>query len=882
MLLQGDIQHNRLCETMWGLFLAASMKRFPGFPIVVVGLFIVAGCGNPGPGDDLTGQEVVQDAADAVDPDTNVTPDIGDHDETPLDTAGADESGADAGDAVQDDAIPDDTDDDADAPHPAEVFQPIYDRTFGQEINHTGIEVDRRITNIVDVITKPAWAPAAFEDVVIVTTAGYWFRNAPLLNPEAVEGSHLVAADVQYGPVIGAGFGLDSLIVVQRDAIVLYWGDPADPTVELVANSGPYTKVTGGHGWTLITDGHNVWSVSAAGLLPVGDFTESGFEITAMTINRDWTVIYVGGVLENGDSRIEKWNLAANGSASDNPGSVTLAGIGLQALVTNIGIPDEMELVVAGTGGVAGFTTLVDNAVPLNLTVFQSDRVPLTGATDIARTADEGFIVTTNGGAYRMIDRGDGPEWRFYNTLRWVADNDVRAVATTPADVDSPIYFGSAAGLTWATVENMTIEDKMGLMREKIEIRHDRDGAVADSHLMVPGDLSTNIPWDSDNDGGWTCYWIIAECMRWKETEDPQAKINFDKSLQAMLNLRLLTGEDWFLARSLIRKDGCRLDDCDDPNDGEWYTSPDGEWWVKSDTSNDEVTSHLFMMGPAYDLCADETQKHAIAAHVSNIIGGIIDHGYQLWKPTGECTTYGQFDPEYVNFFGLFGDGGQRSVQMLAGLNLSIYMTQDQESKGTTTDLPPSQKFMDAKTFLMNDDNHYDDNVLVSTEPPGRHGNGDGDELSTQAFFILVQYEPDALLKAKWLEGWNRVYHYLHMQQDAVWDAIHGVITGTVPEMYTGERWYRVYPMDLIRWNIHNSHRLDLIPAPDFYLEKDPARRMRSDGRIIPADERPNDRHNTSQFTIEGGWGDTVEMDSGDVQAAYWMSRHYGFILQAE
>jgi len=847
------------------------MKKPAGFLLVVTVMSIALACSESNPVNDAIEPDILSDTGDSVDNDTNGT--AGDTVTTDGQT----------GDTA--DTMPGDTGADADATHPAEVFSPIYDRTFPQEVNHTGIEVDGRITDIVDIVVKPSWAPAGFEDVLIVTSTGFWFRGVPATDPTQSAESALIVADSQWGPVVGAGYGDNGIYLVQRDAIHLYAGDPANPSVELVAEGGPYTKVTGGPDWMLTTDGDDVWSLSSAGFKHVGKFTGSGFPITAMTLNRNGTAIYIAWNLEEGDDSIEKWNLAVDGSAADLAAKVTVAGLGPQAMVTDIGIPDELELVVAGADGMAGFTTVTNGATPLNLSQFQDGRVPLKGATDIARTADQGFIVTTNGGAYRMIDRGDGPEWRFYNTMRWVVSEDLRAVATTPQAVDSPIYFGSSAGMTWVTVENMTLEDKMTLLREKIELRHDRDGAVADSRMTVPGDLSTSIPWDSDNDGGWTSYWVIAECMRWKATGDPGAKSNFDRSLQAMLNLRLLTGEDWFLARALIRKDGCRLDDCDDPDDGEWFTSPDGEWWVKSDTSNDEVTSHMFMMGPAYDLCADETQKHAIAAHVSNIVGGIIDHGYQLWKPTGECTTYGQFDPGYVNLFGLFGDGGQRSAQMLAALNLAIHMTTDQESRlesGQTLDMPGSSKFQDAKTFLMNDENHYDDNVLVSTEPPARHGNGDGDELSTQAFFILVQYETDPALKATWMEGWNRVYHYLNMQQSAVWDSLQGVITRTVPDMSVAERWLRLYPLDLIRWTLHNSHRLDLIPAPEFYIERDKTRRMRSDGRIVPSDERPNDRHNTSQFVMDGGWGDNVEMDSADVLAAYWMSRYYGFILQAE
>ena len=275
---------------------------------------------------------------------------------------------------------------------------------------------------------------------------------------------------------------------------------------------------------------------------------------------------------------------------------------------------------------------------------------------------------------------------------------------------------------------------------------------MADSRLSVRGDLASSVSYDSDNDGGWTCYWVLSECFRYQVTGDAEAKAHFDKSLERMLSLQTLTGTDHFLARSVIRKDGCLLDDCDGPDDGEWFTSPDSEWWVKGDTSNDEVTSHMFMMAHAYDLCADADQQAAIRQHVSRIIGGIIDNGYQLNDIDGECTTYGQFDPFYVNEWveGAFGDGGRRSAQILAALSLAYYMTGD-------------EKFMDAKRYLM-DEHHYGDNVVRESEYQYRKGSGDGDELGTQAFFVLLRYESDPELRAKWLEGWRRSYGNTRLQ----------------------------------------------------------------------------------------------------------------------
>jgi hypothetical protein len=57
---------------------------------------------------------------------------------------------------------------------------------------------------------------------------------------------------------------------------------------------------------------------------------------------------------------------------------------------------------------------------------------------------------------------------------------------------------------------------------------------------------------------------------------------------------------------------------------------------------------------------------------------------------------------------------------------------------------------------------------------------------------------------------------------------------------------------------------------------------MRSDGRILPYDERRTDRWNTDQFRLDGGMGGRVEMDGADVLAPYWAARYYGFIVPDE
>jgi hypothetical protein len=462
------------------------------------------------------------------------------------------------------------------------------------------------------------------------------------------------------------------------------------------------------------------------------------------------------------------------------------------------------------------------------------------------------------------MERGSGPEWRVYNAERWLPSEDVRGLATDPAVADGPIWFATAAGLATVTGQRLTLEEKLTGFVARIVARHDRDGAVADSHLPRRGDLTSNIPWDSDNDGSWTSYWLLAECFRAQVTGAADAKAHFDAALEAMLRLRDVTGTDWFVARAVIRKDGCNLDDCDDPDDGAWFTSPDGAWWVKRDTSNDEVIAHVFMMGHAYDLCADEPQRARIRAHIGGIMGGIIDHGWQLIDPvTNAVTKYGQWDPAYVNegFEGKYGDGGLRSVEILAGLTLAHYLTGE-------------ERFTAAKRELM-DRYHYADNAVGEANYLMRPQSSDNAEMATESWFSLLRYEPDPALRARWLEGWRNTYTTLAPQQGAWWDLVNAVVGGDAPDVTAAARWLRLAPVDMIRWDQHNSQRLDLIPSPVPH----PDGSIRADGRIIPYDERRCDRWNTDQYRVDGGMSGGIEMDGADVLAPYWMARYYGFIV---
>ncbi|MCX7959859.1 MAG: hypothetical protein N3B13_12525, partial [Deltaproteobacteria bacterium] len=190
----------------------------------------------------------------------------------------------------------------------------------------------------------------------------------------------------------------------------------------------------------------------------------------------------------------------------------------ISGITGDVLLPEPCKIIAAGSQGLLCLNFDVDKKTfeIKRPEIFAQNRVPLSEPKYITKMWDGGFVVATSGGAYRITNRDGFLEWRVYNRERWVASEDVRHILTNPEKELSTLYFATAKGLSYVEFRRETIEDKLRLFVERIVKRHDRDGAVADSRLMKRGDLSTNIPWDSDNDGSWTSYWLLAECFRYK------------------------------------------------------------------------------------------------------------------------------------------------------------------------------------------------------------------------------------------------------------------------------------------------------------------------------------------------------------------------------
>ncbi len=196
----------------------------------------------------------------------------------------------------------------------------------------------------------------------------------------------------------------------------------------------------------------------------------------------------------------------------------------------------------------------------------------------------------------------------YFGGQRWLPDDHVLGIG-----------FESKGIVVWVETpkgfSRIAYEDRTSLVKksqhfvERIRARHVRHGLTTDSHLRVPGDLSSNQTVSSDNDGLWTQMYIAAESFRYKVTGEADARANARQGFEAMPRLEEITGIPGFHARSFIK-----IGEDIQPKDGEWYDTPDGKWRWKGDTSSDEIVGHYFGYAVYYDLVADEKSLSPVDA----------------------------------------------------------------------------------------------------------------------------------------------------------------------------------------------------------------------------------------------------------------------------
>ncbi|RLD83679.1 MAG: regulator, partial [Bacteroidetes bacterium] len=330
----------------------------------------------------------------------------------------------------------------------------------------------------------------------------------------------------------------------------------------------------------------------------------------------------------------------------------------ISAYVRGIDYSDSGELWVGGLGGV----TIRNEIKEIG------KKLPENGITNVwvnvvKKSPDGTMWVGTNYGITRFTP-GE-TEYSVRLSKRWLMSNEVRDITF---DKNGNAWIATANGVSAIKKREMTLEQKADFFYKKLIQRHVREPWIVNRfRLTTPGDTTTLVQDDDDNDGEYTSMYLAMESFRYAVTKEPEAKERAKKAFDFLHYLREVTEIDGFFARTIIPVSWDKAHDMNrtytaqqlaeeiinnprqKPVEKRWHLSKDGKWMWKGDTSSDELDGHLFGYYCYYNFVADDKEKERVANHFSKIMDHLIRNDFNLIGVDGKYTKWGVWSPEILN-----------------------------------------------------------------------------------------------------------------------------------------------------------------------------------------------------------------------------------------
>ena len=469
-------------------------------------------------------------------------------------------------------------------------------------------------------------------------------------------------------------------------------------------------------------------------------------------------------------------------------------------------------------------------------------------------------------GAFKLNEEGG---FDYYYGERWLTGEKVIDIAKGS---DNSVLLLTEGGVSKIVFEEMTLHDKAMFYEKQVRHRHIRYGFNSSLVEMEKGNVNSGRLGDSDNDGLWTAMYLGGQAFRHAVEPSEEALQNVRESLAAMERLFTINPVPGFPARSYARRG--YIDRLSDPE--RWQHAEDPEWDWKATTSSDEAIGHIFAFGVVAELIEDEELRSKAITLIDTLMGHIVDNDWYLVDYDGQPTTWGRWNPEYVNGFpSEVGDRKLNSSNIIAMLQTAYHFTEKEIYK--------------EKAYDLINDHGYLDNLMVPMARIGQAPEGAGDwasmlsgswnhsddEMYFLGYWGLYRYAFDDSLKVKYKEAILDHWEAERPEKEGAWN----IFTAMVTDDYDREEalWYlQEYPLDLIHWTMNNSHRQDIeLLEPNF--------RTQTTKVILPPDELRISRHNANRFVLDGGRDGTQELSAGDIWLLpYWMGRYLGVIGEPE
>ena len=244
----------------------------------------------------------------------------------------------------------------------------------------------------------------------------------------------------------------------------------------------------------------------------------------------------------------------------------------------------------------------------------------------------------------------------------------------------------------------------------------------------------------------------------------------------------------------------------------------------------------------------------------------------------GKPTTWGKWHPDYVNTrLEMVGDRKLNSSNIISMLQTAYHFTQKDIFKEKAYELMEDYGYLKNLMKPMREIGPAPEDAEDWDKMLSESWNHSDDEMYFLGYWGLYRYAFTDSLRALYKEAILDHWEIERPEKEGAWN-IMTAMTGV--ENYDREAalWYlREYPLDLIDWDIQNSHRGDLMFMEENF-------RGQTTEVVLPPDERPIRRHNANTFQLDrvGGKG-RREYSSGDIWLLpYWMGRYLDVISAEE
>jgi hypothetical protein len=454
------------------------------------------------------------------------------------------------------------------------------------------------------------------------------------------------------------------------------------------------------------------------------------------------------------------------------------------------------------------------------------------------------------------------PRFRYYAGKRWLRDDRVLDLAV---DHDGQVWVLTQTGLNEIEFRQTTLAAKADWFHRKIRSRNIRYGFTAERRLLVPGDITSSEMIDTDNDGGWTSYYIGALGAHYAVTHEEAIRRQAWESFAALERLQSIHTNIGFPARTFERK-GFKFSDPD-----RWRDAPDPGWEWKGHTSSDEICSQTYAHAVMWELVATNAAERArVATNYVHIVDHILAHNLYLVDVDGKPTLWGRWNPEYVNWFPhTIHDRQLNSAELTASLQLAFAMTGDARYRdkayemftkyGYLTNLLSSLKLVSFTAGYVHQGNDM-----------GNEWNHSDDELAFFTYWPLVRFAFTEELRAKYLAVVREHLEIEGPERYPIWNFI-AAACGIKDFDAAGSVWtLRGAPLDTIAWRVINSHRKDLTRLPPNFMHRELK-------ELLPPGERLIARINTQPFILDQG-DDATDFPGDEFLLGYWLGRYVGAI----